>query len=321
MTMKRAVLFTLAVLVLAGTTALALPSSALHATAERPSPRASAPSPTTAGPSVLPELHATSDIRASNTQPVRDFLGVLVAREATEVAALGSGRIATIAVRIGDHVRAGQTLATLDARAQDLDLGVARSQTDEAHAELDVARSVAETATDADTREHKLGESGLASIADQAAARGARRAAELRAASAQATMLRQEASVRRLARERDETLVRAPFDGVVVARYLDPGANVTPDRPILRVVRNSEMIVRFALPEERANEVRVGMIVRALAPGSGTALDAVVHRISPEVDAAARWFVVEADAVSDATGSLVGEAADVFLTSPGSARP
>ena len=89
----------------------------------------------------------------------------------------------------------------------------------------------------------------------------------------------------------------------------------------MRVVRNSEMIVRFALPEERANEVRVGMIVRALAPGSGTALDAVVHRISPEVDAAARWFVVEADAVSDATGSLVGEAADVFLTSPGSARP
>jgi RND family efflux transporter MFP subunit len=244
-----------------------------------------------------------------------------MAREATEVAALLPGRLSAVYFRIGDHVHAGETVAILDTRAQELDLAVARAQAGEGRAELEVARSQAETALDQDTRARTLGASGLASGADQAAARGARRVAELHAASARVTLSRQQATVSRLARDRDEAVVRAPFDGVVVARYLDPGANVTPDRAILRIVRSGEMIVRFALPEERAGQVQVGTPVRAVTPGAGASVGAVVRRISPEVDAATRWFVVEADVEDTSAGSLVGAAADVFLVGPAGTGP
>jgi len=300
---------------LAGVAALALRGPALPVAAERIARAASAAHPLEsarrAAPSPAPP----------DAKPKRDFLGVFVAREATEVAALGPGRIASIEVRIGDRVRAGQTVASLDTRAQELELNVARLQADEASAELEVAGSLTATAIDNDTRQRNLGESGLATGAEQAAASAARRVAELRAASARATLLRQRATVSRLVRSRDEMLVRAPFDGVVVARYLDPGANVTPDRPILRLVRSGEMIVRFALPEERANQVHIGTPVRAVAPGTGGDVTAIVRRLSSEVDVAARWFVVEADVAGVPANTLVGASADVFLLTKASPAP
>jgi RND family efflux transporter MFP subunit len=284
----------------------------LHAAPERPQGM----------PTAVPQEHPQPAAEKVEAAPLaRDFVGVFMAREATEVAALIPGRLATVGFRIGDRVRAGDVVATLDTRAQDLDLAVARSQAAEARAELDVARSLAITAGDQDSRAQRLGASGLSSGADQAAASGARRVAELRAVSARVTLSRQHAAVNRLARDRDEALVRAPFDGFVVARYVDPGANVTPDRAILRIVRSGETIVRFALPEERARQVRTGTHVRAVAPGTGTAVDAVVRRISPEVDAATRWFVVEADVDGSAAESLVGAAADVFLAEAAGATP
>jgi RND family efflux transporter MFP subunit len=271
----------------------------------------------------LPEEHPVSVVEAMTdaAAPARDFIGVFIAREATEVAALMPGRLASVLFRIGDRVRAGEVVATLDTRAQGLDLAIARSQEDEALAELDIARSQAAIATDQDSRTRALGASALASGADQAAAAGARRVAELRAASASATLSRHHAAIDRLVRDRDEALVRAPFDGLVVARYVDPGANVTPDRAILRIVRSGEMLVRFALPEERAGQVKLGTPVRAFAPGSDTEVDAIVRRISPEVDAATRWFVVEADVDGSAAEMLVGAAADVFLAEPKGVGP
>jgi RND family efflux transporter MFP subunit len=263
----------------------------------------------------------TTATQASAAAPTRDFVGVFMAREATEVAALLPGRLASVSFRIGDRVHAGDVVATLDTRAQDLDLAVARAQAAEARAEMDIAASQADTAVDQYARTHSLAAAGLASGADQAAATGARRVAELRAVSARVTLARQHATVGRLTRDRDETLVRAPFDGFVVARYVDPGANVTPDRAILRIVRSGEMMVRFALPEERAGQIAIGTPVRAVTPGAGVEVAAVVRRISPEVDAATRWFVVEADVDGSAAETLVGAAADVFLAAPAGASP
>jgi RND family efflux transporter MFP subunit len=268
-----------------------------------------------------PDEPAIADAGAAAAAPTRDFIGVFMAREATEVAALLPGRLSSVRFRIGDRVHAGEVVATLDTRAQDLDLAIARAQAAEGRAEVDVANAQALTAKDQHARTDRLGAAGLASGADQTAAEGARRTADLRAVSARTTLSRQQATVARLTRDRDEALVRAPFDGFVVARYVDPGANVTPDRAILRIVRSGVMMVRFALPEERAGRIKLGTIVRAIAPGSGARVDAVVRRISPEVDAATRWFVVEADIDDPIAEALVGAAADVFLVTPTGVDP
>jgi hypothetical protein len=73
--------------------------------------------------------------------------------------------------------------------------------------------------------------------------------------------------------------------------------------------------VRFALPEELNGAVQHGSVVRARTLGSQPReVRAVVRRIAPEVDPAARWFVIEADTSCEDEFILPGAAAEVYLT-------
>jgi RND family efflux transporter MFP subunit len=241
----------------------------------------------------------------------RAMVGVFVAREAAELAAPIAGRLIEVSKRIGDRVSAGEVVARIDARAQELDLAVARAQVAEAASEHAVALAQRAASREREERLRALGEDGLSSGADRAQALAERRVAELRADSVEATLLRQRATADRLSRACEEALVRAPFEGVIAIRYADPGAQITPTRPIVRIVRSGPAIVRFALPEARS--VGVGATLRVVVHGSGAQLRARVERVAPEVDLALRAFVVEAEVEGATAANLAGAAADVFL--------
>jgi RND family efflux transporter MFP subunit len=256
---------------------------------------------------------AGSAIAEGPSEPA--LMGVFVAREAAELAPLVSGRLSSLTVRIGERVTRGQVVATIDASAQRLDVRVANARALQARAELAVSQAEAELAKEQETSVLGLAEVGLASGSDQTHAVFSRRTAELRARAARAFYGYQRASARRVQRDREEAILRAPFDGVVVARYADPGANVTPDRPLLRILQNGAPIVRFALPEELDGAVKLGSVIRARTLGQHPKeVRGVVRRIASEVDPAARWFVIEADTEGDTDQIMPGSAADVYLT-------
>lgn len=248
---------------------------------------------------VVVEVSRVGSGTAAVLQPAR-----VVARQEAEVATRLAGTIASVQVDAGDLVRAGTTLATLD----DADL---RARTQAARAQTELARRTFQ-------RVENLARDGAASPQelDEARARLAAADGAVSDAEAQAAY----------------ATIRAPFDGTVTARFMDPGDLAAPGMPLLRLA-SDEVKVVADLPAERArglaegDEVgvelqgrsapgRVLRVVRAMDPASrrvrveieveGEALPGSLARVrlpASELDAGARWLPVDAVVTS---GQLTG---------------
>jgi RND family efflux transporter MFP subunit len=227
--------------------------------------------------------------------PARGYVGVIVARNRSDVSSSVAGELTSIAVRAGDRVEAGAVLAIVDSSPLEREIGVAR-------AELQGARS-ARTSAAVDLEEANERRARLDRIGDQVAAEvvGAEQGAAIRysARRARAALGRAEAEVRRHQRRiallegrRTRTRVVAPFAGLVASRYLDPGAVIDAGEPIVRLIESDEPWVRFAVPPARASELTVGADVEVEV--GARRLRARVVQVAPEIDPIAAMVVVEA---------------------------
>ena len=218
--------------------------------------------------------------------------------EATE-ADLGfeiAGRVADVAVREGDRVKAGQRLAGLDTTELEAALRAARSRAEaagsrleelqsgyrveevaQARAMLRAAESRLANAEEDLSRGRALFEGGaisrerldqLATVRDVAVAETEAAAERLRLqergprpeqiAVARATLGAAEAEAARLEARIGFSRVRAPFDGIVTVRHREPGETVAPGAPVLTVMDPGDRWVRIYVPENRVGRLRLG---------------------------------------------------------------
>ena len=229
--------------------------------------------------------------------PDSEFLGVVVARTMVDVAAQFDSHLDTIQVRVGDIVRRGTQVARLDVRSvrQDLAMGEASLRAAEAEgqqATLEVADSRARL-----ERLTRLG--GLVSAEQVAAGRYQVERADARLAQVRAQIAERRARVDQLLETIRDADVRAPFDGVIAARYLDPGSTVARGAPIVRIISPDALWVRFAVPEGLASEITVGQPILARLETPAVTLPGTIARIAPEIDNALQMFVVEAALAPD----------------------
>jgi RND family efflux transporter MFP subunit len=253
-----------------------LPAAASGTTPAPPSPP---PSPPPAPPSPPPSAPA-------------DYLGVVVAQQAVDVQARLDGRLATIAVRVGDVVAQDQVLATIDVRAQHGDLLVARAALKAAVAGEDKAKIEEQQARERLGRAGKL--SNVISAEELATARYNERLAKAQVESARAGVAQAYARVKQLELELSEAEIRAPFAGVVAARNADPGALVHANTPLVRLISGDALWVRFAIPEDQGRTLTRGATVKVAVTTLAAAFDAVVESVAPEIDPAARMIFAEA---------------------------
>jgi RND family efflux transporter MFP subunit len=204
---------------------------------------------------------------------------------AADLATRASGTLRSVDVRVGDRVRAGQTLAVLD----DADV----------RARIAGARAQRELAERTFGRVERLAADGAASGQELDEARARRDAAVAGAAEAEA----QEAYVE----------VRAPFDGVVVGRFADPGDLAVPGRPVLRVAGRGPVKVVADLPSELAAGTALGDAV-TIRTGDGTGVAGTIAQVVPTLDPATRRFRIE---VTPATSAGLAAGAIVALELPG----
>lgn len=176
----------------------------------------------TAAVSAMPARSAAAD------DAVLDATGYVTARRQATVSAKVTGRVAEVLIEEGQRVRAGEVLARLDPVDADAQLALARSQLAAARAQLadlDVQRRQAER--DAE-RADALAARKLVSpqAAEDARSRAASLAARLAAQREQAGVASRSVEVAAVAL--DNTIVRAPFDGVVTVKAAQPGEIVSP---------------------------------------------------------------------------------------------
>lgn len=159
---------------------------------------------------------------------VLDASGYVTARRAATVSSKRTGRIRSVLVEEGMAVEQGQIVAELDDAAEQAQLRLAQAQLASAESALGETRAELHEAELAYGRFAQLERQGLASEAELDAARAARDrlSARLEANAASATVAERSVAVQRQALS--ETIVRAPFAGVVIDKNAQPGEMISP---------------------------------------------------------------------------------------------
>ena len=232
----------------------------------------------------------------------REYPGELVA-EAADLAAEVSARVESVEVQLGDRVERGAVLVRLDAELLAKERAQARAQARADKAAVDGA----EARRTAARRELKRGEalraSSVVSEAELDALRSAVEEAEAEASAARARSDSARARAALLEAQIDHASIKAPYDGVVAQRWIDPGAYLRTGDPVLRLVRTEGLRVEFKIPEGDIGLVDVGDPLSFDARGlEGQTFHGAVARTSGEVSSSDRSLLVEARL--DETGQL-----------------
>jgi RND family efflux transporter MFP subunit len=193
---------------------------------------------------------------------------------------LSGSRIAEVKVEVGDVVRRGDVLLTLDARTLDAELQMADAALNEARAGILLAKSQLD-------RGDALKAQKLISAADHDQLRAAMVQAEARA---QTTAAQYEAAKLR----RDFATLRAPDDGVIATRTAEPGMVVMAGAQLLTMIRGGRLEWRAELNEADLLDVQVGAAVD-VRQRDGTMVAGRVRAVSPGLDATTRTGTVHAD--------------------------
>jgi membrane fusion protein, multidrug efflux system len=235
--------------------------------------------------------------------------GTVRARVSTAISSKLMAYVREVKVQLGDRVKEGQTLVTLDSR--DLDAGTrraaaAREELRQAVPEADSAVAAAKANFDlAQTTFQRMNELyGKKSISDQEfdEAAGKRKAAEANYKMMQARrsqldgkMAQIEEDIRTAEVMRSYAEINAPFAGLVTAKTVEPGILAAPGVPLLTLERDGAYRLEASVDESRLAAIHLGQPVRVKLDGVDRTLEARVSEVVPVVDAASRTYTVKID--------------------------
>jgi HlyD family secretion protein len=179
-------------------------------------------------------------VKASISQPgapsvgsaVLTASGYVVARRKAVVSAKIQGRLASLRVEEGSRVREGDVIARLESTDYEAQVQRARAQVQRAKADLSENQ-----------RQTRLA-SSLAK--DAVLSSDALEAAESRVKMAEASVAQAEADLGFAQAQLQNTLIRAPFTGVVVKKMAEVGESVAPIPPGVNLSTSSGAIVALA---------------------------------------------------------------------------
>lgn len=256
---------------------LALPSTLLLlplAAAGCGAPAESSPAANTEASVVRlsPEQVAVASTARISSGPV--ISGQLTpAREASIRAQVG-GSIVALTVDRGQTVREGAEMARISARDLEAARRSAEAAVRSAETALDVARSEAE-------RTKSLVDGGALAARDLEQAQNGVSAAEaqLEAARARLTSVEQQL---------DDTIVRAPFSGIVSARPASIGDVVAPGTELFTIIDPSSMRLEASVPSDQVPQLRAGALVRFTIRGIPGEFTGTIDRINPTADPVTR---------------------------------
>lgn len=230
--------------------------------------------PATEAPAPAPRPLLSTVIEPAVTAEA-SFVGVVSPRISVTQAFRVGGTLVSRNVGLGDQVRAGASLADLDATTLDLAVETAR-------ANLQAAEAQYANAAASEGRLRALTESDVTTVANL-------QQAEQQSAAALANVVQARSRLAQATEQRSYAGLVAPFDGVVTAVGAEPGAVVAAGQTVLTVARTDARDVVIDVPESFVQDLAVGAVFR-VAPqlSPGTVVDGKLREIAPEADPVTR---------------------------------
>jgi RND family efflux transporter MFP subunit len=246
-----------------------------------------------------------------------------------------AGYIRKINVDIGDRVRKGEVLATLEipeltAQVSGAEAGIRHSQEEIALAKSQVARAEADhnALHIAAERLKQAAAARPGMIAqqeiDDAEAKDSASEAQVAVAKATVAAQQQQVDVAKAEHLHYSSLasysrITAPFDGIVTWRYADTGALIqagtsnSGSMPVVKVAEVKVLRLRIPVPESLAGYVREGDTADVQVQATGDHFRGKVVRTTGALDRATRSLQVEVDVPNPKSKLTPGMYADVTL--------
>ncbi len=242
-------------------------------------------------------------------------IGVVESRYTYKIGPTVPGRLQQLAVDVGDLVRAGQVMGTMDpvdlddrARAQDATLRRVEAALRDAetrqrfaqtqarrYEQLLIARSTSEEIVAARQQDLQLAEGALSAARDE--------------------LVRVNADREALRAQRANLQLIAPVDGLVAARNADPGTTVVAGQSVVELIDPKTLWINVRFDQGSAHGLRAGQSARInLRSRAGQLLNGRVLRVEPKADAVTEETLarVVLDAAPDPLPP-VGELAEVTV--------
>lgn len=280
---------------------------------------------------LAPVRVVTTTVARADIAPMLFGIGVVEARRSYLVGPTGAGRVRSVAVDVGEHVKAGQVLAEME--PVDLDqryaattaaAARARNAIDTAAAQLADSIARRRIAAANANRYEDLGRQGFVSISVSEGKSQELKSAEAQKAAAESALAAARQDFARLGAEREgaqqqraNLRLQAPVDGIVTARDAEAGSTVVAGQAVLRLIAPDSLRIKLRLDQSRSAGLTPGLpaeiVLRSRPqqtyPGKVERIEMLADSVTEE-----RLALVSFDTLPP--GISVGEMSEVTLRLP-----
>lgn len=266
------------------------------------------------GPAIAPKKVAAFPVEVARVElrPVEFTLtavGSVEAFETVQVTARVAGAVDAVRFTEGQVVKAGELLVEIDPTRYALAVRAAKAALDRATAAKDEAARSLERRESA-----QAGTPGLIAQEELQVFRTRAATAAAETASAQVALERAQVDLR-------DAYVRAPVAGVLQTRTVMTGQYVQPGVVLATLVRKDPVLLRFKVPEQDAQALSNGLVVRFRSGDAAEPLEATIVLVAAAADPTTRMVTVTAEvAAKDRERARPGAFAEV-TAGVGAPRP
>lgn len=250
----------------------------------------------------------------------RMFTGTLEAESYFIVAPKVAGRLEKLTVDIGDTLNTGDVIAQLDSLEYEQQVQQAQAELQVAHAQLEESQASQESIAQDLQRDRSLREQKIISQSDLDGAEARFKVGQAKVRLAQAAVQQKEAMLgaAKVRLSYSRIVASWPDNGrprVVGERYVDVGAMLRANDPILSVVDISSLRAVLHVPERDFASVEIGQVVDIVTDAvPGRVFQGKVRRIAPVVQTASRQVRVEVEVPNDDNALKPGLFVRTFIT-------
>jgi membrane fusion protein (multidrug efflux system) len=245
---------------------------------------------------VPPANVVVSKVTTGTIAPEDEFIGTVYYPEVSDVSAEVNGTVEVIEFEEGQRIRKGEVLVKLDTDLLEKDL------------QAKVA-SYEQILSDHESARKDLGR--IANLYDKKiVAERDYDDQRFRVKSLEKKSAALKAEVERLGIELKKTVIKAPFNGVVIKRHIARGEWLSPGDTVATIARDEAVDIIVEVPEEITRYLKPGMTVKTTAAGKEN--NGTIVAVIPRGDVLTRTFPVKIR-VNNPTSLLEGMEARVRL--------
>lgn len=227
-----------------------------------------------------PAAVEVADVQRQTVSDTRNVIGQIVAQVESAIASRVAGIVESTEIQVGDRVKIGDVIARLDPSEIKLQQRTATAEVEVARAGVEVAQAELRSAEVSFERQAALRNSRAFSRSrfEDLQQQVARARAGVARASAQ--LARAQAALAEIRYRLEQSIITAPFPGIVLEKQVDTGSYVTVGAPLVTMIDLSRLEIEANVPVELLAALAPGKTVSATIDGGGTH-DAVVRSILP----------------------------------------